>query len=201
MVQKGGRVGKYRLLALCDCSTIATMLTRRVHAIEFADLLTKQLASSEWRDILRANPEAEHKALAGPISDLLKAFLEQRKLPAAESLFDWEGNAARTWPQSHSYELLGTSAHPDAAVLRPFTCAFEFDRQAVNRGASYLKERLMKAACHVLTGAYDAAVFVYVLQRAGESSENYLSASNPFNRRLLDSFRLHGLSIAVIEAG
>ena len=156
------------------------------------------MSTAEWSTLLRANPASEHKALAPAIGDFVRDFLTQRKLPT-EFRFDWEGNSARTWPQSHSYDLLGTSAHPDAAVLSPFTCALEIDRQSLTSGASYLKERLMKAACHVLSGAYDAALFVYVLQRPGESSENYLSKANPFTSRLLDSFRLHGLTVALIE--
>ncbi len=178
------------------------MLNRRVHAIEFAESLAAELRASKWVRLMRDNPEAEHKVLSPHIAGHLKKFVAARSQPSgsAAPLFDWEGNGDRKGPQAHSYELLGTGAHPDAAVLQPFTCALEFDRQAATRGASYLKERLMKSACHVLSGAYDAALFVYLLGRQGDTKENYLGDENPFTRQLLASLRLHGLVVEVLPA-
>ncbi len=178
------------------------MLSRRVHAIEFAESLATELRASKWVRLMRDNPEAEHKVLSPHISDHLQKFVASRagRGETPSPLFDWEGNATREWAQAHSYELLGTGAHPDAAVLQPFTCALEFDRQAATRGASYLKERLMKSACHVLSGAYDAALFVYLLGRQGDTKENYLGDENPFTRQLLASLRLHGLVVEVLPA-
>jgi hypothetical protein len=178
---------------------LENVLTRRIRALEFADALARQINATPWRQVLRAADEsAEHKALASYIDEYLVQFLQQHDSNPQERLFDWEGNSARTWAQSHSYELLGTWAHPDAAVLRPFSCALEFDRQPPTKGASYLKERLMKAACHVLSGAYDASLFVYILNRTGETGKAYLE-SHPFTKQLLDSLRAHGLVVALVE--
>jgi hypothetical protein len=79
--------------------------------------------------------------------------------------FTWEGrrrDGGRNDP--YSYHVLGTNAFPDAAVLSPFTCAFEFDREP-EKEVSHLKRALMKASVHVLSGAYDAGVLVYVRHR------------------------------------
>lgn len=177
------------------------MLTRRVQAAAFATSLGEKVADEAWVRDMRANSGNEHKVLSGRIQAHLAEFLAPpptSKAAPPTSFFDWEGNSARTWPQAHSYTLLGTGAHPDAAVLQPFTCALEFDRQPPTKGTSYLKDRVMKAACHVLSGAYDAVLVVYILDPVGAGRDAYLDKGNPFTDHLLATLKLQGLELVTV---
>lgn len=59
----------------------------------------------------------------------------------------------------------------------------------------------MKTSCHVLSGAYDAAVLVFTLARAGSSKEMYLGDYRPghtHTKQLLELLSSAGLRIAFV---
>jgi len=115
---------------------------------------------------------------------------------ADEAVIDFEGNADRTRKQSHSYALLGTWAHPDAAALFPFRCAIEYDLHVSDRNVSHLKTSIGKTLAHVLSGAYDAALQVYIVRpNARHGAKQYLEDESPFTRQYLE--RLHEANVAV----
>jgi hypothetical protein len=167
-------------------------------ARRFAHRISKRLLSGRFREALqKARPQEEQKALARPIEVCLQEF---RKTEHAESLrnsrYDWEGNYERKSEQGMSYKIYGAWAYPDAAVLGPFTCAFEFDREPEGGGAHF-KEQLMRAATHVLSGAYDACVFVYLL-RPGSRASTYLADRSAYSRTLLKKLRDAGLYLGIV---
>jgi hypothetical protein len=131
------------------------------------------------------------------MAELLREF---RKAEHAESLpksrYGWEGNYERKSEQELCYKICGTWAFPDAAVLGPFTCAFEFDREPEGGGVHF-KEQLMKAAVHVLSGAYDACVFVYLL-RPGSRASTYWGDRGVYSRTLKKKLRDAGLHVSFI---
>lgn len=89
---------------------------------------------------------------------------ELEKLAGRGAMFSTEGRGKAA--KLRNYELLGTGAFPDAAVVWPFRCAVEYDRQPNPTNSSHLKTTLLKTAAHVLSGAYDAAVHVFLFQDA-----------------------------------
>src|SRR5690606_10931054 len=108
-----------------------------------------------------------------------------------------------------SYALLGTWTHPDLAVVAPFTVAVEFDRE--NDGWVGYKTSLMKAACHAMSGAYDAVVHVFILKYANVSANSLIQHEGPtsfkgekanaFTRQLMASLGAHGVVAAFVPAG
>ena len=167
-------------------------------ARKFAQRVSKRFSSGRFHRVLQnASPQSEQEDLAEPIAEFLREF---RKAERAESLpksrYDWEGNYERKSEQELSYKIHGTWAYPDAAVLGPFTCAFEFDHEPEGGGVHF-KEQLMKAAAHVLSGAYDACVFVYLL-RPGSRAGTYLEDRSVYSRTLLKKLRDAGLHLSIV---
>ena len=143
-------------------------------AREFAQGIVETFSTPRLRKVLHGSVYAEHKAAAKPIREYLRKFVNAKwtgPAPAVE-MFDSEGDRRRRGKQERSYPILGTSSWPDAAVIHPFKCAFEFDREA-HPGSSHFKNALMKASVHVLSGAYEACVFVYILGPKG-TRQSYL---------------------------
>jgi hypothetical protein len=130
----------------------------------------------------------------------LERFLktESRDEALRDILFDWEGNDRRGRKQENSYPILGTWTHPDAAVLRPFKCAFEFDRET-KRGTCGFKNALMKASVHVLSGAYEACVLVFILL-PGLNPYEYLDDKSKHTRKLVKTLRANGLYVSLTSA-
>ena len=114
-----------------------------------------------------------------------------------QRLVDWEGKRRRRQEQERYYPVLGITSFPDAAVLAPFKCAFEFDREPA-KGGSHFKTALMKASVHVLSGAYDSCVFVYIL-RPGSSRRAYLPGKCKYTQRLIATLQAAGLYVAFIS--
>lgn len=174
------------------------MLTRSFQAVSFAESLKARFECELAEEVRKAVASAsdEHKSLSGHIEKLLRGHVKDGQ----DTLFDWEGNAARArGSQLHSYPLLGTSTHPDAAVLRPFTCAIEFDREPSGSvDWSHFKFGLMKAACHVLSRAYDATLYVFTLRRPNSTPAIYLNAQCHHTTELLTGLRSRGLVVAVV---
>ncbi len=181
--------------------TFKIMLSRAVAAVSFAQLLKSRLEGELADEVRRAVDGRidEHKHLCEHIRALLRGHVQGGE----EFVFDWEGNAERVrGTQQHSYPLLGTWAHPDAAVLRPFTCALEFDREpGGSMDWSHFKACLMKAACHVLSRAYDAALFIYTLRRPGSTAAIYTEDDSEHTVELLASLRSRGLVVAIVPPG
>jgi hypothetical protein len=176
-------------------------LTRSHLAREFAASLAAAMPEDTLAQAVRRGAPTfdEAKETSAEITRRLQAFVRRREVDAAfgDPLFDWEGNSARTWAQSHSYDLLGTSAHPDAAILRPFTCALEFDREPTSEALSHLKAVLLKAAVHVLSGAYDACLLVYLL-RSESTRATYTKDGSPHTARLIEHLRAQGMFITFV---
>lgn len=167
-------------------------------ARKFAQGISEAFASQQFHEALRsAMPQYEHKATSHQIRAYLDEFLKAESAGSAltATLFDWEGNDQREGKQEHSYPVIGTWTHPDAAVLRPFTCAFEFDREATS-GSDSFKTALMKASVHVLSGAYEACVLVYILQPRPVLYK-YVEDGSDHTRRLLETLRANGLFVAL----
>ena len=183
----------------------SVMLYRATYAVEFAESLASTIQEGLASKVRRAVAagDDEHKALADDVQTILREHLKKWGYED-DGLFDWEGNKGRVpGSQQHSYPLLGTSAHPDAAVLSPFTVAMEFDREpAEKQDWSHFKFCLMKAACHALSRAYDATLFVFTLRRKDSKAGTYLDDSeSPHTKELLSSLRTRGLVIAIVPAG
>jgi hypothetical protein len=83
-------------------------------------------------------------------------------------------------------------------VLRPFRCAFEFDREK-KQGAVDFKDALMKAAVHVLSGAYEACVLVFILL-PGLNPYEYLDDKNKHTRQLRKTLQANGLYVSFTSA-
>jgi|GEM_PF-1095136 hypothetical protein len=167
-------------------------------ARKFAHDISQAFKSRPFRKKLR--PFEEHKATAPLIRRHLKRFLETESRDEApqDILFDWEGRDRRGRKQERSYPILGTSTWPDAAVLRPFKCAFEFDREK-KQGTSGFKDALMKASVHVLSGAYEACVLVFILL-PGLNPYEYLNEKSPYTRKLVKTLEANGLYVSFPSA-
>ena len=128
----------------------------------------------------------------------LEQFLNRPDIDSGELglHYDWEGNRKRKGKQGHSYPLLGTYAHPDSAVLRPFRCAFEFDREHHPQGV-FFKQALLKTAVHVLSGAYDAAILVFLL-KDGSSPETYHNDGSQYTQQLRRRFEEQGIYACMV---
>jgi hypothetical protein len=145
-------------------------------------------------------PFEEHKDTAPLIRRRLQRFLktESKDKALQDVLFDWEGNDRRGREQKLKYPILGTLAYPDAAVLRPFKCAFEFDREK-KQGTSGFKNALMKASVHVLSGAYEACVLVFILL-PGLNPHEYLRDKSKHTRKLVKTLGAKGLYVSFTSA-
>jgi hypothetical protein len=151
--------------------------------------------------LLKATPGFEHKdkRVIAEIEGYLGRFLGSEDAHHPQSLFDWEGrDRRRPEEQERYYPVLGAWSFPDAAVLSPFKCAFEFDREP-DDGGDQLKRALMKASVHVLSGAYEACVFVYIL-RPGRNRPHYLEDGSKHTRRLIKTLTAAGLYVAFIRS-
>lgn len=156
------------------------MIGQSTLARAFVRTLKEELETKAWSEKLRAEPYGEHKVFAADLNRLLIEFLRQQEISTDGARVDFEGNTARMERQGHSYPLLGTWTHPDAAVLSPFTVALEFDREV--ESISKFKQCLSKTMCHVLSGAYNAAVQVIVL-REGSTKDTYLADESPYTQQ------------------
>ena len=167
-------------------------------ARKFAHDISQAFTSTQFRKKLR--PFEEHKATAPLIRQYLKRFLktESRDEAPQDIIFDWEGKDRQGRKQDRSYPILGTSAYPDAAVLRPFKCAFEFDREK-KQGTSGFKDALMKASVHVLSGAYEACVLVFILL-PGLNPYEYLHDERKYTGKLLNTLQASGLYVSFPSA-
>jgi hypothetical protein len=171
------------------------MQSARSHlARKFAHDISQAFTSTKFREKLP--PYEEQKATAPLIHRNLERFLktESRDGALRDILFDWEGNDRREGKQKYSYPILGTSTWPDAAVLRPFKCAFEFDREK-KQGTSGFKDALMKASVHVLSGAYEACVLVFILL-PGLNPYEYLDDKGKHTRKLVKTLEANGLYLS-----
>ena len=168
-------------------------------ARKFAHDISQAFTSTQFRKKLRP-PFEEHKATAPLVRQHLERFLktESRDEALRDILFDWEGNDRRGRKQENSYPILGTWTHPDAAVLRPFKCAFEFDREK-KQGTSGFKDALMKASVHVLSGAYEACVLVFILL-PGLNPYEYLYEKSKYTRKLIKTLEANGLYVSFPSA-
>ena len=171
------------------------MQSARSHlARKFAHDTRQAFMSTPFRKNLR--PFEEHKTTAPLIRRHLERFLQTE--PRAEALrdilLDWEGNDRREGKQEYSYRILGTSTWPDAAVLRPFKCAFEFDREK-KQGTSRFKDALMKASVHVLSGRYEACVLVFILL-PGLNPYEYLHDEGKYTQKLVKMLEANGLYVS-----
>jgi hypothetical protein len=167
-------------------------------ARRFAKRISEEFSSGRFREVLqKAAPQNEQKDLAKPIGAYLEGF---RNPEHAESLpkpwYAWEGDNRRRSAQERRYDIFGARAFPDAAILGPFRCALEFDREPV-RGGAHFKRELMKAAVHVLSGAYDACVFVYILRPASDHTV-YLDDRNANSTGLFKKLRDAGLHVSLV---
>jgi len=166
----------------------------------FAKRISEEFRSGPFLKALqKAHPQSEQKDLAKPIERFLEEFrtaAHVKSLP--KSRFDWEGNQHRESKQERSYEIFGTNAWPDAAVLDPFKCAFEFDREP-DQGRVHFKRQLMKASVHILSGAYPACVFVYLLSR-GSTPKDYLrpDPEDVYSTTLIKKLEDAGLYVCLI---
>ncbi len=182
------------------------MILKRSHlAREFAQSLASAVSSAGFRAAfaeLRGGTTRynSYAPVGGLMREHLSAFLEKKQLdvPSEDVRFDWEGAQRKSGTQVHSYPLLGTWAHPDAAVLRPFTCAIEWDTEAKPLESRF-KQRLMKAAVHSLSGAYDATLFIYLLT-PGSKGRGYVEDGEPTSSRLLAHLAVHGVITAFVRS-
>jgi len=171
---------------------------RRNPAHEFARGIIEAFSAPRFRKALHGAAYAEHKAAAKPIREYLKKFVKANWIGSAPpvEIYDCEGDYRRHGKQERSYSILGTSTWPDAAVIRPFRCAFEFDREK-HPGSSHFKNALMKASAHVLSGAYEACVFVYILVPTG-TQHGYSDLRCKNTQRLIRTLRAKGLYVAIL---
>jgi len=167
-------------------------------ARKFAHDISQAFTSTQFRKKLR--PLEEQKATAPLIRRHLERFLqtESRDEALRDILLDWEGNDRREGKQEYSYRILGTLTWPDAAVLHPFKCAFEFDRET-KQGTSRFKDALMKASVHVFSGAYEACVLVFILL-PGLNPYEYLRDKSKYTRKLVKTLEANGLYVSFPSA-
>ena len=163
-------------------------------ARKFARDIRQAFMSTQFRKKWR--PFEEHKATAPLIRRHLKRFLrtESTGETAQEVLLDWEGEDRRGRRQDRSYPILGTSTWPDAAVLRPFTCACEFDGEK-KQGTVDFKDALMKASVHVLSGRYQACLLVFILL-PGLDPYEYLHDESKYTQKLVKMLEANGLYVS-----
>jgi hypothetical protein len=163
-------------------------------ARKFAQEISQAFKSTPFRKKLR--PFEEHKATAPLIRRHLKRFLrtESTDETPQEILLDWEGKDRRGRRQDRSYPILGTSTWPDAAVLRPFRCALEFDREK-KQGTVDFKDALMKASVHVLSGRYQACLLVFILL-PGLDPYEYLHDESKYTQKLVKMLEAKGLYVS-----
>jgi len=139
--------------------------------------------------------EHEHKDIHETVVELLRQRCQRLHVSVERQVVRTEGLRAGRQPDVvQYYPLLTTYAWPDAAVLDPFMCAIEIDRQPPQdsqQRLSHFKTCLMKAAVHTLSGRYDAVLFLYRLRRdaKGRGSE-YLHDGSEYTRTLLELLRL-----------
>jgi hypothetical protein len=165
-------------------------------ARKFAECAKRCLSSKQLSvKLRRAARQEEHKVVAEPMRKCLERFLKAQHSAPDSAGYDWEGNDRRKSKQKRSYKIFGTKAWPDAAVLGSFKCAFEFDREP-DQGGDHFKRQLMKASVHVLSGAYDACVFVYTLT-PGSDPRTYLD-DKVHTTTLIDMLRDAGLYVCFI---
>jgi len=166
---------------------------------KFAQGITEAFKLSRFRKaLLHATPQNEQKATAPHIREYLKEFLKAELGESAPTRaeFDWEGKDRGRRKQKRSYWICGTRAWPDAAVRSPFRCAFEFDREGTSKAD--FETQLLKASVHVLSGAYQACVFVCILQ-PGRTRRGYVSERRRYTRKLIEMLRARGLYVALIN--
>jgi len=166
---------------------------------KFAQHIAKKLSQPPLREkLLDADLGFEHRAVGEDLrkylSEFLKAQAAESVLPSSE--VDWEGDQRNASELKRNYQIVGIWTFPDAAVLAPFTCAFEFDREPKGGGSGF-KDALMKAAVHVLSGAYDACVLVYLLS-AGHATHKYLNDGSDHTEQLILALQTAGLYVTLI---
>lgn len=185
----------------------------RALARDFGNTLARKVACDPLARNIRGTTsnQREHQEIGDEVEQMLRTFLEARSLGTEAKIVDWEGKTRqRGVRQQQSYSLLGTWTHPDLAVVAPFTVAVEFDREG-DSWAGY-KLSLMKAACHVLSGAYDAVVHVFILKYRDSERATYLldeaapmtssgEKPNVFTRQLMANLGAHGVVPAFVPAG
>jgi hypothetical protein len=182
--------------------------SRPIVARQFARAAA-QTARAEWRSAarlavtaaLRQSPQQIfHPLLQALVADFVKMWE-----PADQVELDYEG-AERVGPEQRNYWLFGAMAQPDAAVLRPFRCAIEYDLQPPRAPHwSAFRRCLGKTVLHVLSGAYDAALQVYVLTNPSQKPEHYWTTvegdDDPhhlYTRATLSRLHALGVYVAVI---
>ena len=149
-------------------------------------------------------PGADYKPATLALESHLTSFLSKKGLGPGR--VDYEGAKRKRGSQEHSYPLLGTWTHPDAAVLEPFRCAFEFDLEKST--PSPFKAALLKAAAHALCGRYDSVVFLYFLKASNPQAPYFSDNSSPAEpsssssvsntRTLLTHLEENGLFVALV---
>lgn len=177
-------------------------ISRNRLAQEFAQRISKAFKSPKFRKLLESSPGHEQKAVGEETKSYLNGFMkaEAGDAPCPKPQFGWEGDGQRRLKEKRYYPVLGVPSFPDAAVLAPFKCAFEFDRELdePSEHRSRFKAAMMKAAVHVLSGAYEACVFVYVLQ-PGSSPRSYFD-NNRSTKRLVETLQDAGLYVTFIRS-
>ena len=175
------------------------MINRVYLARLFATELAEDVSTGKLARILNsARVQEEHKAIAPFLNDRVIELLRRKGFSSLtkEVLCDYEGQTKRSAPQDRSYPVLGTWTHPDAAVLRPFSCAIEIDRSGAR---SHFKDVLMKAAVHVLSGAYDACLLIYIYNTRSPRRE-YFRDGSAQTTQLLEHLSAAGMRIAFVKA-
>ncbi len=173
--------------------------TKSTPARKFARQLSKSPLTPRLRKALaNASPQNEHKdyVVHEAMLECLGKFIKSMRIHS-KPLFDYEGQPQGPRTQARTYyQILGAWPFPDAAVFSPFKCAFEFDREGT--GDSDFKTALMKAAGHVLSGAYQACVLFYILRR-GATPHGYLGDGTVHTQRLIRTPRRYGLYVALVS--
>ncbi|MBI5474974.1 MAG: hypothetical protein HY961_21745 [Ignavibacteriae bacterium] len=192
-----------------DFSYVTTELLELVSKLGSRDLAKEfacrfitmlQEDSSSQQAIARVSSQADlepQKELHWLIEKLLAVMADELQLSSTLFRSDFEGNA-RNGKQIHSYPLLGTWCHPDAAILAPFRCAIEYDRQPAERNTSHLKVSLGKTAAHILSGAYDAAIQVFLLRADSDhNADTYMTDGVGTTKRFLQRLNQLGVFLYV----
>jgi hypothetical protein len=166
----------------------------------FAQRISKAFKSPRFHEGIRKEVLQNHETIAHEIERELKKFLKSKAPKSvAAAQVDWEGNDRTRADQLRACEVFGTRTHPDAAVLAPFKCAFEFDNE-LKRNSSGFKGRLMKASVHVLSGYYQACVLLYILPPGGNPPA-YLDDGSPYTQKLRRRLEKAGLYVSQVSKG
>lgn len=170
----------------------------RLFASEMAARL-EALPKPEARRRFRAAVEKPGTQDSAAFQPLIEEWAPRfaRKHGTGPLLFDVEGSKKA----EREYEVLGTTAWPDAVVLKPFRCAIEFDTQPVPKGSvnsSRFRERLIKPLMHLLSDRYEACLFVYVLRHPEHSRLNYTDDDSPETARVMRFIHERGISLAFV---